>query len=364
MKRVIKTKSLFAIIFIAFTIQSCSLKPLAWNPPVKPALTGVVSENELLSTTEHLDLHGWYGPEDIAADNDGNLYCGVHTKRTDFSDGRIIKMDTSGRISVFCNTGSWVTGMHFDKDSNLIACDTKRGLISVNPAGEITILAKKDEKGKPFLIPNDVDIASDGIIYFSNTSSRVNFSRKSARKIILEMKKDGGLYKYDPQSKSVTSLIDGSYFANGVAVSQNDDFVLLVELAKYRVLRYWLKGEKEGQTDIFLDNLPGLPNGISRRQDGSFWLGFTTRRDDTLDKIHPKPGLKKFIYAVPLWLQPKQEAFGMIMHVSESGNILKTYYETSGKIVSEASSVEEHNGYLYLGGDLPSYIGKFKLEKE
>jgi hypothetical protein len=62
-------------------------------------------------------------------------------------------------------------------------------------------------------------------------------------------------------------------------------------------------------------------------------------------------------------MQPKQEPFGMIMHISNDGEILKTYYDTSGKIVSEASSVEEHNGYLYFGGDLTDHIGKYKLEE-
>lgn len=61
-------------------------------------------------------------------------------------------------------------------------------------------------------------------------------------------------------------------------------------------------------------------------------------------------------------MQPKQKAYGMIMHISESGEILKTYYDTTGKFVSEASSILEHNGYLYLGGDLTDHIGKYKLK--
>jgi hypothetical protein len=58
-----------------------------------------------------------------------------------------------------------------------------------------------------------------------------------------------------------------------------------------------------------------------------------------------------------------QEAFGMIIHLSENGDILKTYYDTTGKHVSEASSIEEFNGYIYIGGDLTDHIGKYKLEK-
>ena len=363
-KAIIKTLSALMMMgFIAgATFQSCSLKPLSWTPPIKPELVGVLAENELLSTTQWIDLNGWYGPEDIATDKKGNMYCGVHNSRTDFTDGRILKIDTSGHVTVFCNTGAWVTGLHFDKNENLIACDQKRGLISVDKNGEITVLASEDENGNKFLIPNDIDIASDGIIYFSNTSSKVSFSRKHVRKILFEAKSDGGLYSYNPKTKEVKTLIDSSFFGNGVAVSKNDDFVLMVDLTKYRVVRHWLKGENKGKTELFLDNLPGLPNGISRRKDGSFWLGFTTRRDDLLDKIQPKTGTKKLIYGLPLWLQPKQEPFGMVMHISENGEILKTYYDTTGKLVSEASSVEEHDGYIYLGGDLTDHIGKYRIE--
>ncbi len=352
---------LFSIFALAF-LNSCSLQPLAWTPPEKPELTGTLAENDLLESTEWIDLEGWYGPEDIAVDNDGNIFCGVHVSEKDFSDGRIIKIDTNGVLTTFCNTNSWVAGMHFDHKGNLVACDQSRGLVRIDPFGKITTLASQDEHGNPFLIPNDVDIASDGKIYFSNTSSRTSFGKKAVRKIIMEMKPDGGLYCYDPQTEKVKTLVDSSFFGNGVAVSQNDEFVLMVDLTKYRIVRHWLKGEKIGETDIFIDNLPGLPNGISRREDGSFWLGFTTRRDDMLDKIQPKVGLKKFVYALPIWLQPKQESFGMIMHLSPDGKILKTYYDTTGKKVPEASSVEEHDGYLYLGGDLIDHIGKYKLD--
>lgn len=48
--------------------------------------------------------------------------------------------------------------------------------------------------------------------------------------------------------------------------------------------------------------------------------------------------------------------YGMVMNISEGGKILKIYYDTSGKVVSEASSVEEYNGVLYLGGDLINHI--------
>jgi len=53
------------IIVTSVLIQSCALQPLAWTPPAKPELNGPIAENELLSTTEWIDLffadfENWY----------------------------------------------------------------------------------------------------------------------------------------------------------------------------------------------------------------------------------------------------------------------------------------------------------------
>jgi len=138
---------------------------------------------------------------------------------------------------------------------------------------------------------------------------------------------------------------------------------LMTETTKYRVLRYWLKGDKAGQTDIFVDNLPGFPNGISIRQDGSFWLGFSTKRNDALDKIHPSPAMKKLVYALPNFLQPKAELFGIILNLSPDGQILSALYDTKGTYTPETGAVKEYDGHLFIGGDIVPYIAKYKIEE-
>lgn len=343
-------------------LTSCAYETVSWTPPAYNHDT--TYSNELLQNVEWLDLDGNYGPEDIAIDKQGNIYCGSHLEKTDFSTGKILKITPDGIVTTFCATDSWVAGLHFDQDGNLIACDTKRGLISISPDGELTVLSSESENAGKFLIANDVDISSDGKIYFSNTSSKYSFNQKNARKIIMQMIPDGGLYCYDPQTHLTTTIIDSSFFGNGVAVSADDSFVLMVDLAKYRIVRHWLKGERVGEIEVFMDNLPGLPNGISRREDGTFWLGFTTRRDPILDRIQPSPFLKKLITSIPLWMQPKQESFGMIMNIDTSGEVLSTLYDTSGKKVPEASSIEEYNNKLYLGGDLIDHIAIYTLPEK
>lgn len=350
------------VMLLAFLMESCSIKPVAWEPSIKPAFEGVTALNEKLSSVEKIDLQGWYGPEDIVMDSAGNLFAGVHIGKEDFSDGAIIKISPAGKVEEFYHADSWVAGLHFDSDNNLIALSHKLGLISISPDKTVTVLASQDENGNRFLIPNGLDIASDGKIYFSNTSDESAYTINYGRKIVLEMKPIGGFYCYNPQTKRLKTLIDGTYFGNGVVLSKDESFVLMTETTKYRVLRYWLKGDKAGKTEVFIDNLPGFPNGISIRDDGSFWLGFSTKRNDDLDKIHSSRGMKRFVYALPQFLQPKPELFGMILNISAEGEIIQSLYDTTGKFTPETGAVKEHNGNLYIGGDVVPYIAKYKVQ--
>jgi sugar lactone lactonase YvrE len=356
---IVVTTGVISLLFI----QSCAIKPLAWQPQIKPLFEGTTKLNNELTALPKIDLGGWVGAEDIVFDSIGNLYCGVHKAENDFSDGKILKINPEGKIEVFYNADSWVAGLHFDKKGNLIALSHKQGLISISPEKKVTELAKKDEQGRTFFIPNGLDIDSKENIYFTNTSYESPYSIKYGRKLILEMKPNGGLYQYNTTTKEIKTLMDGTYFGNGVVISKDEFFLLMVETTKYRILKYWLKGPKAGKTEIFIDNLHGFPNGISIREDGTFWLGFTTKRNDELDKIHPKTEMKKLVYVLPNFLQPKQDKFGMVMHLSENGKILNAFFDTTGLTMPEAGSVKEQAGFLYMGGDNLPYIGKYKLDQ-
>jgi hypothetical protein len=268
MKRISKVAILIiaGAITIVMVFNAFSIHPVSWKPATKTKFKGTTALNEKLTTAQTISLSGWYGPEDIVFDSTGNMYTGVHSKEKDFSDGRILKIDNTGKAEVFYNAGSWVAGLHFDAKGNLIALSHKEGLISISRDKKVTVLANKDGTGKPFLIPNGLDIASDGKIYFSNTSEKYAYSINYGRKIILEMLPLGGFYCYDPVLRKVKTLINETYFGNGVVLAKDESCVLMVETAKYRILRYWLKGVRAGQTDTFIDNLPGFPNGISIRK--------------------------------------------------------------------------------------------------
>lgn len=349
------------IILLSILLNSCSIHPLAWSPPMKPKFSGNLALNEKLANASKIHLLGYYGAEEFTVDKDGNVYCGVHKGEKDFSSGAILKIKPDDSIEEFLVTENWVTGMQFDKNGALITLMNDLGLVKINLDKSIDTLLIKTPNGESIRMGTGLKIASDGVIYFVNMSSTNKTSSKYINKLILEMKPTGGVYSYNPKTKVTTSISEGNYFGNGLEISSNEDFILVSETSKYRILKYWIKGDKKGTSEIFIENLAGFPNNISKNKKGNFWIGFTTKRNDQLDKIHPKVGMKKIVYGLPSFVQPKAEKFGMVIEISESGEILQSLFDSKGKSVTEAGAVIELNGYMYLGGDIVSYVSKSKL---
>ncbi|MEM7035747.1 MAG: SMP-30/gluconolactonase/LRE family protein [Bacteroidota bacterium] len=359
-----KYRIAFHVFPLLLLLNSCAIQPLAWKPQPKPAFENTFALNEKLTRAEKINLLGYYGAEEFAVDTEGNLYCGVHRSESDFSSGAILKISPENKVEVFMETEKWVTGLQFDAKGQLIALMNGRGLVRIHADKTIETLLSHTPDGRPIKMGTGLKIASDGKIYFANMSTTHETDMKYVNRLILEMRPTGGLYCFDPATGLTTTLSEGNYFGNGIALSEDESFLLLTETSRYRVLRYWLKGEKRGTSEVFMDNLPGFPNNIVRRENGNFWIGFTTKRNDQLDKVHDKPGMKKFVYGLPSFLQPKPERFGMVMEIDPMGEVVRALYDPQGETVAEAGAILEWKGHLYLGGDVVSYVSRVKLDTE
>ena len=355
-------KSIILLSIAAILLQSCGLNPVEWVPPKAPPFQGSLSFNDDLQNVEHVDLTGWYGPEDFAVDDNGNVFCGVHAKPDEFDPGAILKISKEGEVTKYMETSSWVTGMHFNRENKLIALIHGIGLAKIEAPDQVEVLVSEINEDHKAIAGTGLDIASDGKVYFASLSSEKTITPRFIQKLILEQRQTGGVYCYDPKTGQTEIISEGNYFGNGVALSKTEEFLLVSETSKYRIMKYWLKGEKAGKKEVFLENLPGFPNNINLRENGSFWVGFTTKRNDKLDQIHPKKAMKKFVYALPGFLKPKAEPFGMIIEYSPEGEVVRTLFDPSGEKVSEAGAVFEHDNKLYIGGDVASYISVLELK--
>ncbi|MGH9962534.1 MAG: SMP-30/gluconolactonase/LRE family protein, partial [Pyrinomonadaceae bacterium] len=307
---------LLATVLVYLLLWPVPISPTAWTPAAAPALRGAYQQNSRLANTQRLSLGAGFAPEGVAIESERRIYAGL-------DDGRIMRLQADGtRPEVFANTQGRPLGMRFDSSGNLILADANKGLLSISRDGSISVLSTQAD-GVPFHCTNDLDIAADGIIYFTDASSKFPLSNYKAD--ILEHQPNGRLLAYDPKTKLTQVILSHLCFANGVAVSPDQTFVLVVETGKYRVVRVWLNrgptervfvhsqnwpnGPKYGSSDIFIDNLPGFPDGLSSNDKDKFWLALVTPRDATLDKILPHPFLRKIIYRLPKFLQPAPKRY-------------------------------------------------------
>ncbi len=314
--------------------------PVVWDPPAGPEMTGQFAFNDYLQDTEILGLNDGIGPEDVAVDEAGNMYAG-------YEDGRIIQYDEYGKsLGVFVNTEGRPLGLDFDADGNLIIADAYKGLISVDPDGNKTILSTEAD-GIVFMFTDDVDVATDGKIYFTDASS--GYDIHDYRVDLMVHKPLGRLLVYDPAAKETTTLLSDLYFANGVAVSPDGYFVLVNETSEYRVTKYWLKGEKTGLSEKIMENLPGFPDGISSNGKGIFWMALPALRKDIIDNLAGKPLLRKIILRLPEAVQPSPDRHGFVLGIDGDGNVVHNLQHPSPESFSPITSVEEKDGILYLG---------------
>lgn len=269
-----------------------------------------------------------------------------------------MRLAQDGRLTTFAETNGRPLGLQFDKDGNLIVCDAYKGLLSIDPDGEIKTLATAAD-GVPFKFTDALAIASDGTIYFTDASLR--FQQKDYIFDLLEAKPYGRFLSFNPATGEVKVLLKDLYFANGVALSQEEDFVLINETYRYRIVRYWLKGAKAGTHEIFMDNLPGFPDNISSNGKGTFWLALFTVRNAAMDKIHPIPFLKGQLSKLPRALWPKPKPYGLVLALNEQGDITQSLHDPTGRQLKEITSAKEYGGYLFLGSLHNDRIGKYKL---
>lgn len=321
-------------------------QPVSWQTYDNPGFTGPFQTNQALASAEYLFEGQCYKCEDVDVDEQGRIYGAS-------ADGHIYRF-TQGQRDTFAFTGGRPLGMHFDSLGYLLVADAQKGLLRISPSGQITSLASGYED-YTFRFADDLDISPDGKIYFTDASNR--FSIDQYKFDLLEHRPNGSFYEYDPASQQLTRLLDGLYFANGVAVSADGSYVLVNETGTYNVLKYWLKGPLRGTKESFIENLPGFPDGISRGSDGIFWIGFTSPRQPLLEWLSDKPFLRKVAGRLPTFLQPKPVDYSFVIGLNEDAEVVYNLQDPEGHF-AQISSVQEKDGFLYFGSLGENGIGR------
>lgn len=348
----------------SFTQPTAAFDSVPFVASPRPKEIGVLRKNHKLRKVVFIGKGKIKGPEDVAIDEQGRLYSGSTFNGKIY---RITPATANGAevTQVFADPGGGMTlGLMFIKGGDLIACNCPKGLLSIDKDGKVTTLVEKID-GKPLYWADDLDIASDGKVYFSEASRAHKLVSEYDTMFLdlLEGNPYGKLFVYDPVSKETRLLLKDLYFANGVALSKDEDYVLVNETFRYRVRRFWLKGPKAGTNDIFADNLPGMCDGINRDPEGNYWVSIVAPRTAYMDFVQARPRLKRFDSHLPRFMWGKIDHYGMVLKLDQSGTIIDCLRDPSGKVWTVTNTVPWKN-FLFLGSLRGNAIARYDLSND
>lgn len=376
--------------------------------------TGPLAAKNSMSQAVKLHFGKLAGPESVAEYN-GQLYTGtaggwiyrvndsVVTPVTQIQKGKC-------REKHFSKTGCGrPLGLRFDSKGIVYIVDGAFGLYSYNfETNNLSLLLSNEQTasfGVPSVFLDDFDLvegAEGHTFYISDVSSRYRFHQCSASIFAPDY---GRLISFEEKTGEVKALVNDLWFPNGVQVTDDQTAVLVNEFSRQRIVKYYISGPKEGQTEVFLDNLPGMPDNIrrSKSEAETYWVALAMSRNGTqdavFDQLQKKPFVAKLLLAglhyIGRLLQLLGEiadiesiealgfklsnliivledlstsSYGLFLEVDKDGNIINSVHAPEGEVtgiseIHEVTKPEDGMRTLYVGSYMNPYLAKVEIEK-
>jgi sugar lactone lactonase YvrE len=280
------------------------------------------------------------GAEDVLVDEEGFLWTGTE-------DGSIFRLDPAGSVRRIGNTGGRPLGLELLDPGRLLVCDAEKGLLAMSRTTGVVERLATEVGGQRILVCNNAAVATNGDIWFSDSSQvyplsrwKSDFAEHTCTGRLLCRRADG----------QVEVHLTGLAFANGVALSADESYVCVAESGGRSVVRLWLSGERAGQRDLLVEDLPGYPDNIARGTDGLIWVTIASPYDRLLELIRYRmPGpVQKLVSRIPAWLQPKPKQTVRVQAYDDQGRLVRDI-DAEATSYHMVTGVREHHGDVWLG---------------
>lgn len=303
------------------------------------------------------------GAEDVIFDRGDILYTGTR-------HGDLLKWFPPDytRCETLAHIGGSPLGMAFDREGRLNVCVAGMGLYQVDMDGTVRRLTAETNRSlfsvvddSSMRLADDLDIAPDGRIYFSEATTR--FEMHDWYSDALESRGNGRIIRYDPATKQTRTILKDLVFPNGICMSYDKQSFFFAESWACRISRYYFDGPKKGKVEVVIPNLPGYPDNINRASDGCYWLALMGLRTPALDLALEMPGFRRRMArrcSEDVWLMPNLNT-GCVLKFSENGEILESLWDLGGEKHPMITSMRENKGHLYLCGIFNNHMGIYHL---
>lgn len=280
------------------------------------------------------------GAEDVLVDEHGQVWTGTE-------DGSVFRISPDGaRIDRVGNTGGRPLGLELLDEERLVVCDARLGLLAMHRVTGAVETLVREVDGVPMVFCNNAAVARNGDIWFSDSSTvfainewKSDFAQHTRTGRLLCRRADGALEVH----------LSGLAFANGVALAADESYVAVAESGARTVCRLWLTGERVGERDFLVPELPGYPDNIARGSDGLIWVSIASPYDAVVERLHRAPLLlRKLVTKLPERLQPKPKRTVRAQAYDDTGRLVHDV-QLDATDYHMATGVREHDGAVWFG---------------
>ena len=197
-------------------------------------------------------------------------------------------LEEDNHLSIFRQPSYNANGSTVDREGRLVSCEhTGRRVVRFEHDGTITILADSFN-GKKLNSPNDVIVASNGSIWFSDPTYGIggNYEGLKAE----PEQATHNVYRVDAQTGAVTVVIDDFVQPNGLCFSPDEKKLYIIDSgatqggpAHIRVFDVDIGTGKLTNGKVFAnDFLPGFTDGMRADIEGNIWcsMGWGDPKED------------------------------------------------------------------------------------
>ncbi|MGH7056974.1 MAG: SMP-30/gluconolactonase/LRE family protein, partial [Acetobacteraceae bacterium] len=196
---------------------------------------------------------------------------------SDVSSDRILKWEEeTGAVSMFRKPSNYANGNTRDRAGRLVTCEhDARRVTRTEYDGTISVLMDHFE-GKPLNSPNDVVVASDGAVWFTDPPFGIQgYSQGHAAAQELPT----NVYRLDPASGKAEVVAGDVIGPNGLCFSPDEKLLYVVEsrTVPRRILALDVTegGRRLANKRILIDAGPeGTPDGMRCDSFGNIWAGW------------------------------------------------------------------------------------------
>jgi len=221
---------------------------------------------------------------------------------SDIPNNRMMRLiEDDNHLSVFRYPSLNSNGNTIDREGRLVSCEhTGRRITRTEFDGTITVIADR-YNGKKLNSPNDVVVASNGSIWFTDPSYGVRGWYESLKGEIEQEKHN--VYRVDPQTGEVKVVVDDFVQPNGILFSPDEKKLYVIDSgisegagnpAHIRAFDVDIGTGRVSNSKVFADNFtPGLTDGMRCDVDGNVWcsMGWGDPKEDGVRCYSPQGDL-------------------------------------------------------------------------